>query len=241
MPQPPINFLPASYRERLQQRRRNRRQIIWALMLLLALGGWWLVQQRQTAQTEAQAQALEVQVEHARQQMAEVLQLREQYQMLRHQAHVQRSLSEPLRRTQIMATLGARMPESVTLTRMHMDTQRPPAGSLVQPGARSTSSIAHPHKVRMELTALAPDDITVANLLTALKEHPLFGDVTIHHSHSVERYDVIAREFRMSAVVDLDRRFESDAQEPATEDSYQNRTADESEEHSGREGVAHVD
>lgn len=204
--QQPVNFLPTSYRRRVRQSRRNRRQAVLAVALLAVLAGWWFVQQQHTTQMQRQAQELEAEVESARQRMSELMALREQYQALRHQVRVQRLLSEPLRRTQIMATLGKRMPEPVTLMRIVLDTERPPAASLV--GRDGADASGHPHKVNLELSALAPDDLTVANLLTALKEHALFDDVAMHHSRSIEQYDVAARQFRMSTTVDLDRQFE---------------------------------
>lgn len=204
--QQPVNFLPASYRRRVRQVRRNRRQAVLAVALLVVLAGWWFVQQQHTGQMRQQAQELEAEVETARQRMTELMALRERYEALRHQVRVQRLLAEPLRRTQIMATLAERMPEPVTLTRIALDTERPPAASVV--GRDGAGASGHPHKVELELSALAPDDLTVANLLTALKDHALFDNVAIHHSRSIEHFDVMARQFRLSTVIDLDRQFE---------------------------------
>ena len=61
--------------------------------------------------------------------------------------------------------------------------------------------------IRVELEALAPDDLSVATFVSELDASPLFTGVKMRSSRSTETRGVFAREFRLTAVVDLDRNF----------------------------------
>ncbi|MFW6059171.1 MAG: PilN domain-containing protein [Phycisphaeraceae bacterium] len=206
MQQQPINFLPASYRRRVRRRNTMMRQLALLGMLALLLVVWWVGQGQQTAALRRYANELEGNVHMARDQMSEVAQLRDQYKHLRHQMRVQQILAAPLRHTQILATLGREVPDSVTLTDLSMRTERAaPEAVLIADGEEQAMS--RHHEVHLTLTALAPEDMVVANMLSALKRHALFSDAAIQYSRTVERYDVSAREFQMRVTVDLDREF----------------------------------
>ena len=237
--QQPINFLPASYRRQLRERHRNVRQGLLLLVLGGALGMWWLFQAHQTAGLRDYAQSLEQEVRAARRQMNEVVRLRNQHKQLRHQVRVQRLLATPLRHTEVLATLGAQMPKTVALTQMNVESERPaPETVFEQDGdsgnddssgdADEQSNEPEPHRLRIEMTAMAPDDMTVANLLTSLKQHPLFTEASMQFSRSIERYGVMARLFRLRVVVDLRREFDRVSTNSQPDDR-------------GEGGMAHVD
>lgn len=212
--QQPINFLPASYRRRVRERRGAMRQLVLMGVLTALLAVWWLGQSQHTAALRRQAERLENDVRVAHEQMSEVARLREAYKQMRHQMQVQQSLATPLRKTQILATLGGEMPDAVTLTDLALRTDRSEPEAVI--GSKRNANkkddakqdAAPPrHKVHIELTALAPDDMTVANMLSALKQHGLFTDAGIEYSRTVERYDVTAREFAMRVSIDMNRQF----------------------------------
>ena len=215
MMQQPINFLPESYRQRQRQRRSNARQSVLVVVLAGVLTLWWVFQAGQTGVLRREAQRLESQVRAARQQMSEVVKLRRQYKTLSHRVRVQRLLAQPLRHTEILATLGRLMPESVALMELRVETVRPDA-DVLKPKDSDEQSDSNddekkkpkPHEVRIEIAAMAPDDMAVANMLTALKRHELFNEVVMHYSREGERQGVIGRQCRIGVVVDLDRRFE---------------------------------
>lgn len=232
--QQPINLLPASYRHRVRRSWRNRRQGALLVALIVVLGGWWFVQQHHTGQMQHNARDLEQQVVEARQRMSELMTLRRTHENLLHQVRVQRLLAEPLRRTHVIATLGQRMPEAVTLTRLRLDTDRPATPAAVSSDAGGTGP-SEAHRVRLELQALAPDDMTVADLLSALKAHPLFDDVAMHQSRPVEVYDVAGREFRLTTVIDLTQAFDAASRDPAPTPRDRSRAA------TARQEVAHAD
>ncbi len=248
MQQPQVNFLPQSYALEVHRRLCTVRQSVLMLGLAGTLALWWVVQTQQTASLRRDANTIETQVRTAEHQMNEAVALRAKYQTLRHQVRVQQLLAAPLRHTQILATLGEQMPDSVTVLHLGLRTQRPAPAALTGAKNSKASHAAHqgqsaaaaksPHEVDIELTALAPDDMTVANLLSALKKHPLFTDATIYYSRPVERYDVVARQFSLGVRVDLDRKFEA-APSPS-QNAAQNPVPDKLQTNVG-EGVAHVE
>ncbi len=181
-----INFLPPSYVRRQARRRRRVRQFVLAGAMVASLGVWWLGQKGQTVALERYATALEVEASAAVEQRSELVRLREEHKLLINQVKVHRELAQPVRHTQMIGVLGAGLPDSVTVTELDMVT---------------------PDEVRIEIEALAPDDLAVATAVAAISDHPLFDGVRMESSRQVERYGVIARKFRLSTTVPLDRVF----------------------------------
>jgi len=248
MMQQPINFLPESYRRRQRERVRNARQCVLVVVLGGVLTLWWVFQAGQTGAERREAHRLESQVRAARQQMSEVVKLRREYKTLRHRVRVQRLLAQPLRHTEILATLGRLMPESVALLELEVETVRPDADVLDPPEQDATDSgdeqsktaqRDEPHEVRLQLAAMAPDDMTVANMLTALKRHKLFSEVAMHYSRESERQGVIGRQCRIAVVVDLDRRFERSDDSAAREAGHADPAERQQEQEDGH-GFAQV-
>lgn len=215
-----VNFLPMSYRRRDARRRRAWRQGVLIALLGLCLLGWWGVQTRQTGALRREANELMQQVETAQGRTAEVARLRAERQRLIQQVEIQRELAQPLRHTQVLAALGELLPPSVAVTHLAMHTQRPaplppPPRKKDDEKDKSTKKLPEPapaprgeHRLNLDLAGIAPDDLTVANVLTALKLHPVFSDVKMHYSRNIELEGVHGRQFRLELAVDLDRRFE---------------------------------
>ncbi|HEX7008911.1 MAG TPA: PilN domain-containing protein [Phycisphaeraceae bacterium] len=213
-----VNFLPQSYRLRRERFRRRCRQGALAAVMAASLMGWWMIQRGQTAAWRGYAQTLEAEVEAARLQAQGMAKLHDQRRMLIRQLNLQQELAQPVRHTQILLALSQVVPESIVLTWLDMTTQRPAPEPLMPAGAKASSSAGKSNRasgdapvedlIRIELAGLAPDDLTVANLLEALKLHPLFTNAKIHFSRNTDIGGVSARQFQIELTVPLGRRFQ---------------------------------
>ena len=213
-----INFLPAKYARMRAKRRRGVRQTALVGILTLALAGWWLEQQRQTSIERNKVDTAEAEVAAARTQMQELMKLREEHKHLIHELNIQRELAQPVNHTQVIATLGSLLPSSVTLTQLTMDTKRPPPKAVKKDDSKSTNSsetkkvAKRDDRIKIDLEAVAPNDLTVANLVGTLSSHPLFTNVMMRYSRADEFQGVSGRRFRLEMTVGLDRQYEPTSQ-----------------------------
>jgi Tfp pilus assembly protein PilN len=211
-----INFLPESYVRGEARRRRIYRQVTLVAILGLSLAGWWLTQHGRTEALRSYAEALEADVRTARDQMSEITKLRQEHEQLKHQVQIQRELAQPVSHTQIVAALGELLPASVGLMQVRMVARRPPPTvaqkATASPSKKQSAKTSAPPKaedaLRLELVAVAPDDITVANLVGSLSEHPLFTQVSLRYSRAKEFQGLLGREFHVQLSVPLDRQYE---------------------------------
>jgi len=127
---------------------------------------------------------------------------------------LKRELEPPATYSQVLALLGHALPKGVAVTELSMLAVRPRPEPVEDKRAsrRKAKPVAEakpqePHLISIELSGLAPDDLSVAVLVSTLDEHPLFSRVTMRSSESVDVEGLIAREFSLTATVDLDRKF----------------------------------
>ena len=140
---------------------------------------------------------------------------------LRQQVEVHRELAQPVSYTQVLAVLGALLPVEVAVTDLRLESVRPAPAEASDPDAPAPPKpkIRQDDFIRIELEALAPDDLSVATFVSELDANPLFSGVKMKSSRSIVARGVYAREFRLTAVVDLDRNFKwQDREEVARAD-----------------------
>lgn len=210
-----VNFLPASYVQRQAQRRRSCRQAVLVAAATLCLIGWWVGQRGQTAMLRQQAEAIEARASAARAQMTELAALEMEHRRLVRQVNLQRELAQPVNHTQVLATMAELLPRSVTLLELSMHTRRPAPEPRRTPeeakkraeGKKKAERKSEPDRIEMELVAVAPDNMTVAQVIGELDAHPLFDDVMLRHSREIETQGVRGRHFRLLMTVDLSRQY----------------------------------
>ncbi|MEM1381888.1 MAG: PilN domain-containing protein, partial [Pseudomonadota bacterium] len=127
---------------------------------------------------------------------------------------LKRELDPPLTYHQVVAALGHALPEGIAVTELSMMSVRPkPEPVAVEESSgrtrkkKSEENVYEPHLIGIELQGLAPDDLAVALLVSTLDEHPMFERVTLRSSEGVNTRGLIAREFSLTATIDLDREF----------------------------------
>ncbi len=215
-----INFLPQSYRDRLRTRQRRVREGAVVLLLCGALGVYWTYGMTARMSLRQQALQAEDRLANALSTEQQVLELREVKEQLMEQRRVQRAVRVPVRHHQVVRVLGSLLPESMALRALTLENDRPTpkawqppaeeidderAGGVPVFSAEPTK--AEPNLIKVEFEAVAPDDLTVAALIASMSEHPLFTGVKLHSSRYVETQGLAARQFRVTANVDLSREY----------------------------------
>lgn len=213
-----VNFLPESYVRQQAQRQRAGRQAVLIAAAVLCLVGWWVGQRSQTAMLRQQAEAIEARASAARAQMTELAALEMEHRQLVRQVNLQRELAQPVNHTQVLATMADLLPRSVALLELTMHTRRPAPEPKRTPeeakkhaetrkGKGKEQKQAEPDRIEMELLAIAPDNMTVAQVIGVLDGHPLFDDVMLRHSREIEVQGVHGRHFRLLMTVELSRQY----------------------------------
>lgn len=141
----------------------------------------------------SRVRSAEAQVVAARDKKIAVAKLRRKRKALLRQVRIQKGIAQPISHTQIIAVLGELLPESVALTNVTMNTTRPPPKKR---GTKESSKHANRRRsnkkpvkqaedqILIALTAVAPDNLTVANLIGILNDHPLFHGVRMRYSRA---------------------------------------------------------
>lgn len=212
-----IDFLPPSYHEQRAGRGLARRRWVLIALTALALTGWAVARHKQSSELAWRTAALESQAQTTQQKRGEMEKLRAERKALLYQQKVQRQISQPVAVSQAIATLGRQLPDSAGLTSLLVTAHRPPPKPLEDPDDKKAKRPAKkkpdaqdevpPDYLAIEVQGLAPDDVTVANLVNTMSEHPLFEKVTMNFSRVDTRGDLISRRFQISAEVPLDRRY----------------------------------
>lgn len=206
MSQREVNFLPASYIRKQERRQQIIRQAGLISVVVVLLVGWWMVQRGQTAAMQRYADTLEKSVLAQRDQMKVYAVLEAEQRDLLHRVKVQRQLAQPISHTQILATLTQVTPSSVAVTEMTIEHEQPrQSRSRSKRQAAKQTAAASRDLLRMAFTGIAPSDLVIANLLTALKSHELFDDVKLRYARAIEVDGIAGRQFHMEVTVPLVR------------------------------------
>jgi len=212
-----INFLPPSYFN--GQRRRARLfceaafVAVVAVVLVVAhvIGDSGMLEQRDyAAQIKAEGTALQ-------RQFKELAVLQEEHRKLSGQLQVHQQVTLPVSFTHVLAAVSNLAPSSIALVDVRLETKPPvPAAAKVlddSKGKKASKARTVPvatkgaDPLRIELTALSPDDGRIADFVGALAESPLFTNVKLLFSRSSELDGVVSRRFRVTMEVRLDRQY----------------------------------
>lgn len=124
-------------------------------------------------------------------------------------------LAWPVSVGDIIAVVGAELPESTTLTALTVTPRQErlkaaakPRGERPATGTRSTRT---PDQVRtmlaIELEGVAPDDMELSRFVSGLESSPLFQDVVLDFARSRVVDEVEARGFRVTFSVDMSAQY----------------------------------
>jgi hypothetical protein len=137
------------------------------------------------------------------------------------QVELKRDLMPSVSYSQALASLTAVLPPQVAVSELVLRSVHPAPEPIeteaerqarrarpAKPTADGETEPYEPNLIGIELRGLAADDSSVARLVSRMDEHPLFSRVTMRSSRGVQKQGLEAREFSLTATIDLDRRFE---------------------------------
>jgi hypothetical protein len=210
----PINFLPDWF---VHQRRRQawvRRQYMIAGTIVCGLLILWGSAARRTHHLATYLDELNAQVVTAEGQVSEMTRLQQQRDQLIKQVRLYNRIVQPVSYSQVCGTMSSLVPEEVSLSELQVRTEQVRQPRLVSvAGARTKDSnkpqpIVETRKfVTVEMQGYAPSNLVIANLVSRLASSNLFREVKMVQSQEVQVGDALARQFRITMQVPLDRRY----------------------------------
>ncbi len=213
-----VNFLPQSYRERLQHRHRYARQATLVTGLSLCLVLWSGYLRTDLSIQREETHWIEDNLAEAIDRDGNIKSLTKERDALKEASRLRHELEPPIKQHQVVDTLAQLMPKSVSLSELTLTNRRPGPAAYVPPSAetnpdaaRFKAKLKQPEQVEditlVEIQGLAPDDTAVAELIVNLSQHPLFERVKLRSSLHTDTQGVLAREFSLSLQVNLKNQF----------------------------------
>lgn len=207
-----VDFLPESFRQARRRRGRLIRQVALVGSIAGCLALATVALKTHSHHQRGTAERLEDTVKSEQNALTVLSGLNQQQRQLIDTFDLKQELQPQVRYTQVITELGHALPEGVAVVELALRSVRPkpePMGSDKPSGRRESDAEKprdyEPNVIGVEMQGLAPDDLSVARLVSALDEHPLFSRVTMRSSQAVTMRDLIARKFSLTATVDLDR------------------------------------
>lgn len=209
-----INFLPQSFYRRRHRRRRVFIESLLVIAVAAGLGLWFFLGDQSLHKLRAEAATTESQRTSVQNQIKEMATLQDEHRDLMNQLKIHRQVTLPVGFTQVLAALAQVTPESIAYTDIRLECSRPSPAPLPTADDGKKKGKARPvakpaETIKIALTGLSPDDRRIADLVGKLADHPLFTQVKLDYSKTIEQDDVIARRFRMLLEVPLDRDYRS--------------------------------
>ncbi|MFP4106720.1 MAG: PilN domain-containing protein [Phycisphaerae bacterium] len=205
-----VDFLPEHIKEARRQRMRMMVNANVLIVLAAVLAGIGFL--REDSVKEAQA-GLE-HVEQRRGQVTQQLELRKELERQQGDLRVKKRIDDELGSRAsalvIMGELDRLLPKSMALKDLRIEATdvRVPVKKAglqtngpVVAGGSAQASTRVVKRVRLVITGLAPNDVDVANFIGQLSACPLFEDVNMGYSKTIEFRQRQAREFQASCYV----------------------------------------
>lgn len=218
-----VSFLPADYVNRKIESRTNVICLSLFGVVLIAVVGAYMVTAGQRAAVLTQQKLINASFADAAKRIQQLDELQAQKKDLLHKAQVTATLVEPVPRSNLLAELINRSPESVTLQELELKSRKlMPANPLAS--ARNGSAMAaarqaantgpedaHPaapafeaprFAVEVSVVGVAPTDIQVAQYMASLARCELLTDVDLVFSEETRVTDLAMRKFRIDMKLD---------------------------------------
>lgn len=203
-----VDFTPAEFRAAMRRRAQIRVWIGAYVGAVLVLGGAYVAVTAGGAQRRAERDQLAAQLTQEWERNKEAQRLLKEIRQVEAAITRYDRLASPVRASDVVGTIGALLPDSVTLTGLTLtprtDRTPPPPP---KPGAKKTEAVVRSF-LAIELEGIAPGDGDLAGLVSALERSELFDAVSMDYARSLDADGTPARSFRVSARVDLSQRFQ---------------------------------
>lgn len=204
--QPLIDLMPGSIRRQCELGVRTGRIVgaiavgVLIVVVLTTQARWQLDRERQR-HAAAVEQAATV---HEAQQRSSMLS--KELTEIRSYMDVYERVALPLNLSAVIATIVNELPPGVTIETLDMEAgeRRVPRAARAVAGESNRS----PRLLVVEISGIAPGNEDISLLTMRLRNHASFEEVRLDSNQTRVVRDVIAREFRLSFRVDLDRPYD---------------------------------
>jgi Tfp pilus assembly protein PilN len=209
-----VNFLPQSFFRRRHRRRRILIESAMVVVVAACAATWALMGDGSLDRLRDYAAEIEAEGTAAQRQLKELAALQSEFRDLSEQLRIHHQVMLPVGFGQILSSISRLTPDSIAYSDMRFECKRPaPPPRLTEDELKQKRSprakIAAPKAdaIHVELTGLSPDDRRIADLVGKLAEHGLFTEVKLEFSKATEQDSLIARKFRVTMSVPLDRNY----------------------------------
>jgi len=203
-----MNFLPADYLEKKAQNRTNAISLVLFVIVMGAIVGAFFWTDNQRSDVRDLRAEVDGQFEEAAKRLEQLDQLRVRKEQMTQKAKVTGALLERVPRSLILSELINRMPATIGLRDLTLDTKeikkktRAPKSALEKakqdmanadkPGTPEMMIEISETEVTMRLVGVAPTDVEVAQFMADLGKSPMFGDLNLEYSQEekVDRQQV---------------------------------------------------
>lgn len=216
------SFLPEEYLERRLERRTNQICLTLFVIVMVSVVAAFYVTDRQRAEVRRIQEQVHREFQEAAKRLEQLEKLQQRKQQMLAKVQVSEALLERVPRSLILSELVNRMPLTVRLTELVLET-RQKKGVRAAPAASSALEAAKKKaaggkgvgegtaaKLEMELPATelglmlvgtAPTDLEVSQFMSALGQCALFRDVNLVFSEQVAAGEETLRRFRVELLV----------------------------------------
>jgi Tfp pilus assembly protein PilN len=199
-----LEFIPSWY-PLLRRRRRILLVEGWAIVGVVAVMAVWLMIFHHTVNVaRASLGALDRQLSQTDADLVRLNELRLLKQQLQHQGEISARLGVYVPQAKLLATLAEIMPREMTLLDLSsnvVEQPRPIPALVAARGEPATPEMDR--KLMVQLTAVAPTDVELANFYARLAAMPQIGDVTWTYSRDRVQDGHTMRECAVTFSIDL--------------------------------------
>ncbi|MCG3179281.1 MAG: hypothetical protein BIFFINMI_01615 [Phycisphaerae bacterium] len=196
-----LDFLPDWYHVR-RERRRGYFVLFWLLGCLIALMGvWFYLTHNQLGKVQAELKDLKAERAVVNDHLVKIDKLRSVRDDLIRKAAINAQLQNQPDALQVVGQIMELMPEDISLMDLQLSTEvvkakAPP----VRKGSKAPAAPKEPDKIHylVQITGLAPYDVSVANFIARLSATEGFQNVQMGYAKDLLRNDRRMREFQVN-------------------------------------------
>ncbi len=211
----PNSFLPEDYVERRVELRTNLICLSLFGVVLLTVVGAYLVTRADSNEAFERQRQINQKYTEAAERLAQLEELRKQKRSLLRKAQVSATLVEPVPRSNLLADLINRMPDSLSLLELDLTSKKlamakakadPKKSAMANKKKKKGSDEPAPppvprYRVMLTIVGIAPTDMQVAAFMAELARSPLFSEVDLLFSEKKNMEEVSMRRFKVRAVL----------------------------------------
>ena len=203
-----VEFLPNWYPRARRRRRLLRLQGLSTAGLVCGMGVWLVFAQHNLSAASAANKSANGQLAQSKlelQQLDEQLQLKQRLEV---QRRIVSKLGLPVEMSRLITSIDHAMPPQMSLVELSIDTDeqlRSATPGVPNKNAAERADQPVDRRLQVKLKAIAPSEVDLANLLTALTNVPFFEAVQVGNSVDKSEKGHDMREFDVTFAMNLSR------------------------------------